>query len=416
VNDRPKPSAPSDTEVDRLRRRVAELDAAAAEHQRAEHQLEHDARLKQAELQLSQDTARAVLESASEGIILIDTTGRIMLVNTAAERMFGHSRAELLGKPLEILLPERIRRDHVGHRTGYFAEPRIRPMGIGLDLSGRRRDGTEFPVEISLSHVKSVEGGIAIAFITDITERKRVEMQLQRQREVLYQNEKLAALGTMAAGIAHEMNNPLGIITTRIEVMLLDAEQQQLPPQVLEDLQVLHRASQRVARIAASLRSFARHAPGDRIPLDLNTVVDESLQLMQKPLAADNVQIVTSLDRGLAPILGDATTLHQVLMNLLTNAREAMPTGGQVRIETGPAERPGWVRLLVADTGPGIPAEEVSKIFDPFFTTKRTGTGLGLSVTYGIIQEHGGTVDVQSRPGTGTTFILSFPTTSPAAL
>jgi signal transduction histidine kinase len=211
------------------------------------------------------------------------------------------------------------------------------------------------------------------------------------------------------------MNNPLGIITTRIEVMLLDAEQQQLPPQVLEDLQVLHRASQRVARIAASLRSFARHSPGDRVPLDLNAVVDESLQLMQKPLAADNVQIVASLDRGLAPILGDATTLHQVLMNLLTNAREAMPAGGQIRIETGPAERPGWIRLLVADTGPGIPAEEVSKIFDPFFTTKRAGTGLGLSVTYGIIQEHGGTVDVQSRPGTGTTFILSFPATSPAA-
>ena len=97
-------------------------------------------------------------------------------------------------------------------------------------------------------------------------------------------------------------------------------------------------------------------------------------------------------------------------MNLLTNAREAMPTGGQIRIETGPAERPGWIRLLVADTGPGIPAEEISKIFDPFFTTKRTGTGLGLSVSYGIIQEHGGTVDVQSRPGDGTTFIISFPT------
>jgi two-component system, NtrC family, sensor kinase len=232
---------------------------------------------------------------------------------------------------------------------------------------------------------------------------------------VLYQNEKLAALGTMAAGIAHEMNNPLGIITTRIEVMLLDAEQQQLPPGVLEDLQVLHRASQRVARIAASLRSFARHTPGDRVPLDLNAVVDECLQLMQKPLAADNVQIVASLDRTLPPILGDATTLHQVLMNLLTNAREAMPTGGQVRLETGPAERPSWVRLLVADTGPGIPAEEITKIFDPFFTTKRTGTGLGLSVSYGIIQEHGGTVDVQSRPGEGTTFIINLPTTIPAA-
>jgi signal transduction histidine kinase len=148
------------------------------------------------------------------------------------------------------------------------------------------------------------------------------------------------------------------------------------------------------------------------VPLGINGIVEESLQLLQKPLAADNVQIVASLDRTLPPILGDASTLHQVLMNLLTNAREAMPGGGQIHIETAPAERPGWLRLLVADTGPGIPAEEVSKIFDPFFTTKRTGTGLGLSVTYGIIQEHGGTVDVQSRPGAGTTFILSFPTTS----
>jgi two-component system, NtrC family, sensor kinase len=219
----------------------------------------------------------------------------------------------------------------------------------------------------------------------------------------------------MAAGIAHEMNNPLGIITTRIEVMLMDAEDQHLPPQVVEDLQVLHRASQRVARIAASLRSFARHTPGDRVPLDLNTVVDESLLLMQKPLAADNIQIVSRFDRTLPPIRGDATTLHQVLMNLLTNAREAMPEGGRIRIETSAAERPGWIRLLVTDTGSGIPAEEISKIFDPFFTTKRTGTGLGLSVTYGIIQEHGGTVDVQSRPEEGTTFILSFPAHSPAA-
>jgi PAS domain S-box-containing protein len=411
------PSSPSslDAEIARLSRRVAELEATAADHQLAEAQLARDARLSEAALRRSEDTARAVLESASEGIILIDAAGRMTLVNTAAERMFGYARSDLLGQPLEVLLPERSRRVHVTHRTDYFAGPRVRPMGIGLDLAGRRRDGTEFPVEISLSHVGPADGGVAIAFITDITERKRVEAQLQRQREVLYQNEKLAALGTMAAGIAHEMNNPLGIITTRIEVMLLDAEQQQLPAQVLEDLQVLHRASQRVARIAASLRSFARHTPGDRVPLDLNTIVEESLQLVQKPLAADNVQIVTRLDRTLPPILGDATTLHQVLMNLLTNAREAMPGGGQIRIETARGERPGWIRLIVTDTGAGIPAEDVSKIFDPFFTTKRTGTGLGLSVSYGIIQEHGGTVDVQSRPGAGTTFVIGLPTTSPLA-
>lgn len=367
----------------------------------------------EAALLKSEPMAQAILESATEGILLIDATGRIILANPAAERMFGYPRGGLLGRPLEILLPERLRGAHVGHRMGYFAGPRARPMGIGLDLYGRREDGAEFPVEISLSYVETPDGMLAMAFVTDISERKRAEAQLQRQREVLYQNEKLAALGTLSAGIAHEMNNPLGIMTTRIEVMLLDAEQQQLPAEVLEDLQVLHRACQRVARIAASLRSFARQSASERAAVDLNTIVDEALLLMQKPLGAENIRVLMRLDRTLSPVLGDANALHQVLMNLLTNAREAMPGGGEIRIETAPAERPGWVRLCVADTGPGIGEEEITKIFDPFYTTKRTGTGLGLSVSYGIIEEHGGTVDVTSRPGAGTIFTLDFPAMSP---
>jgi len=385
-------------ELEILRRRVAELEAAAAGHRHAEDRL-----------------TQALLESATEGIILIDASGRITLVNRAAERMFGYPRAELLGQTLEILLPDRTRAAHVDHRTGYFAGPRVRPMGIGIDLAGRRRDGTEFPVEISLSYVDTADGMLAMAFITDITERKRAEAELRQQRETLYQSEKMAALGTLSAGIAHEMNNPLGIITTRIEVMLLDAEGQHLPPQVVEDLTVLHRASQRVARIAASLRSFARQSPGERGAVDLNAVVEETLLLMQKPLAADNIRIFTTLAGGLPPVHGDANALHQVLMNLVTNAREAMTGGGEIHVETSVmAERPGWIRLTVADTGPGIPPETMSRIFDPFFTTKRSGTGLGLSVTYGIIEDHGGRVEVQSPPGGGTTFTLSFPAMSAA--
>jgi PAS domain S-box-containing protein len=400
---------PLAVELTRLRRRLSELEKAAADHQRTEQRLASDAQESLAALRRSEATAQAILESASEGILLVDTSGRITLANAAALRMFGYDHAELIGQPLEILLPDRIRVAHADHRMAYFAEPRVRPMGIGLDLSGRRRDGAEFPVEISLSSVETSDGVVAMAFITDITERKRAEGQLQRQREVLYQNEKLAALGTLSAGIAHEMNNPLGIMTTRIEVMLLEAEEQQLPPQVLEDLQVLHRAGQRVARIAASLRSFARQSAGERQPVELGTIVDEALLLMAKPLAADNVRVRTSLDRSLPPIVADVTAMHQVLMNLLTNAREAMPDGGTIDVETSPAERPGWVRLRVADTGTGIPTEAISKVFDPFYTTKRTGTGLGLSVTYGIIEEHGGTIDVRSQPGLGTTFTLEFP-------
>jgi PAS domain S-box-containing protein len=324
--------------------------------------------------------------------------------------MFGYDPDELLGQPLEVLLPDRLHDTHRDHRARYFAGPRVRPMGSGLDLAGRRKDGTELPVEISLSYVQSSEGMSAMALITDITERKRVEAQIQRQRETLYQSEKLAALGTLSAGIAHEMNNPLGIITSRIEVMLLDAEEHNLPTQVLEDLQVLHRATQRVARIATNLRSFARQTPREHARVDLNAVVQETLLLMQRPLEVDGIRLTTRLDPTLAPILGDASTLQQVLLNLVTNAREAMASGGEIRIETSPAAAPtDWVQLVIDDTGPGISPEELSKVFDPFYTTKKTGTGLGLSVSYGIIQDHHGTVDVQSVPGRGTTFVLAFP-------
>lgn len=398
-------------EVRSLRRLIATLETAAVEQRQTELRLLKEAQVSDAALKRSEATGQALLESASEGIVLVNASGRITLVNAAAERMFGYDHDELLGQPLEILLLERVRGAHAEHRARYFAGPRVRPMGTGLDLAGRRRDGSEFPVEISLSYVETSEGMTAMALVTDITERKRVEAELQRQRDTLYQTEKLAALGTLSAGIAHEMNNPLGIITSRIEVMLLDAEQQNLPTQVLEDLQVLHRATQRVARIATNLRSFARQTPREHTRVDLNAVVAETLLLMQKPLEVDGITLITSLDPGLRPILGDANTLQQVLLNLVTNAREAMASGGgEIRIETRVvAERPGWMRVVIRDTGPGISPEELSKVFDPFYTTKRTGTGLGLSVSYGIIQDHHGTVDVQSVPGKGTTFILAFP-------
>ena len=397
-------------EVRELRRLVAALETAAIEQRRTEQRLLKEAVVSDAALRKSEATAQAVLESATEGILLINASGRITLVNAAAERMFGYDHDELMGQTLEVLLPDRIREMHREHRAGYFAGPRVRPMGSGLDLAGRRKDGTEFPVEISLSYVQAPEGMAAMALITDITERKRVEAQLRQQRETLYRTEKLAALGTLSAGIAHEMNNPLGIITSRIEVMLLDAEEQNLPTEMRDDLRVLHRATQRVARIATNLRSFARQAPREHAQIDLNAVVQETLLLMQKPLEVESIRLVTSLDPALAPIMGDASTLQQVLLNLVTNAREAMGSGGEIRIETGPAaERAGWVRMVIADTGPGISPEELSKVFDPFYTTKRSGTGLGLSVSYGIVQDHHGTVDVHSTPGRGTTFVLAFP-------
>ncbi len=398
----PEPSRQALIEqVRSLERRVAELEILAVDEAREVEGLKSESRGWQAALQDSEATTRALFDSASDGILLVAQSGRIVLANVGAERMFGYTRDELVGSELEMLLPEKARSGHVEHRHRYFAEPRVRPMGIGLDLAGRRRDGSEFPLEISLSYVEAKDGVLAVAFVIDITERKRVEAQLQQQQEVLFQNEKLAALGRFAAGVAHELNNPLGIISSRIELMLLEAADLQLPPSVVSDLEVLHRNTQRAAQIARSLRSFARPAAAEFVPVSLNAVVQETLLLMERPLITDGIHVAVDLDPSLPPILGDASTLHQVLVNLLANAREAMAGHGEIRIQSARDERQDQVRLVVADSGPGISPEEVPNIFDPFFTTKTDGTGLGLSLSHGIVQAHQGTIDVQSTVGGG---------------
>jgi signal transduction histidine kinase len=240
--------------------------------------------------------------------------------------------------------------------------------------------------------------------------RRRAEAELRHQREVLYHSEKLSALGRLVAGVAHEMNNPLGIISSRIELMLGEAEGQAFPAQHLEDLRVIHRNVLRVAGVAQALRSFARQSSGERRPVDLNTVVAETLLLVGKPMSTDNVRITTLLDQPLPTLLGDANALQQVLLNLLTNAREALTGGGEISIQTGrDPGRSGRVRLIVTDTGPGIPPEHLPHLFEPFYTTKPSGTGLGLAVSYGIVQNHLGTIDVHSVAGQGATFTLSFP-------
>jgi two-component system, cell cycle sensor histidine kinase and response regulator CckA len=349
------------------------------------------------------ETTRALFDSAAEGIMVVNDAGQIMRVNLRLAQMFGYAHGELMGQRVDILLPERFRTAHRSHRMSYFAAPRARSMGGGLDLFGCRKDGVEFPVEISLSPIETANGRLAMALVTDISERRSLE-QATRQRE------KLATLATLSAGIAHELNNPIGIISTRIELMLQEAASHALPDQVMEDLKVLHRNVQRVTAIAKGLLSFARQAPDEPLPLDVNAVIEETLLLLGRPLAKQGVQIKTTLDRTLGPIVGNGNALQQVLTNLLLNARDAMPRGGDVRIETAPEpDRVGWLRIIIVDTGDGMRPETVDRIWEPFYTTKTSGTGLGLSVAQKIIREHGGAIAVESAPGRGTTFTIVLP-------
>ena len=276
-------------------------------------------------------------------------------------------------------------------------------MGRDLVLAGRRRDGTEFPVEISLSYVETPEGILAMAFVTDITER----VELQRATR---QSEKLAALGTLASGIAHEINNPLGIISSRIELMLLEAESEPLPKAVVDDLLTVHKHAERVTRIAQGLLSFSRQSSSEMGIVDLNRVVEDTILLARGQIEKSGIAIDMTLAPALPSVRGNPNALSQVVLNLLTNARDAMPGGGRVVIATSPArDADGAVEIVVSDTGHGMTAETLSRIFDPFYTTKPTGTGLGLSIVYGIVHDHGGTITAESTPGEGTRFVVRLP-------
>ena len=354
-------------------------------------------------LRRSEATSRAFLESASESIVITSAAGAIVRINDKAEKMFGYERAELIGQPVEVLIPRRAREAHVAHRAGYMAAPRVRSMGRGLDLAGVRKDGTELPVEVSLSFVETDDGIRAIAFVTDISER----LAFQRAAR---QADKLAALGTLSAGIAHEINNPIGIITSRVEVMLLEAEGEELPAELRKDLEVILRHARRVASITQGLLSFARQSSGVRAAVNLNRIVEEILQLVRRDMDRARVQVTLRRDEALPEIVADANAIGQVLLNLLTNARRAMPDGGgEITIETAYDPKARSVRLIVRDTGSGIAPDVLPKIFDPFFTTKPDGTGLGLSVSHGIIHDHQGSVDVESLVGKGTTFTVTLP-------
>jgi PAS domain S-box-containing protein len=352
------------------------------------------------------DTNRALFESAAEGIVVVSPNGHIVRANQRAAQMFGYAQEELAGLEIERLLPERFRVTHGAHRAGFFNAPRTRPMGVGLDLFGLRKDGREFPIEIGLSAITTTEGQLGMAMITDISERRSIEQAAR-------QHERLAVLATLSAGIAHELNNPIGIVSTRLELMLDEAESHALPEEVVKDLNVLYRNVQRVSRIAKGLLSLAKQSAEEPRTFNLNNVIEETLFLMGRMLSKESIGVGLTLDRTLGPLMGDPNAFQQVVTNLLLNARDAMPGGGHIQVETGrDPERAGWLRLIVTDSGAGMSPEVLEKIWEPFFTTKASGSGLGLSVSAKIIREHGGTVEVRSKPEYGTTFTIYIPAQS----
>jgi PAS domain S-box-containing protein len=346
-----------------------------------------------------------LVEGANALIVALDTAGRVTAFNRAAERLTGRPREDVLGRDwCDVMVPES-HRDELRAINATFMR-----TGAPVEHESEVLTATEESRTIAWRYglVRGEDTAVGLlAFGIDVTDRRRAEAEREALTQGARRAEKLAALGTLAAGLAHELNNPIGIMSSRIELMLLEGAAV-LSDEVREDLRVLHRQTQRVARITQGLLSFARRSSGERAPVDLNHVVRETLSLVQSQIAKAGVRLSVDLAAELPAILGDADTLQQVVLNLVTNARDALAGGGDIAIKTRVRER-SCVELVVTDTGPGIAPQDLPRVFDPFFTTKTTGTGLGLAITHGIVNEHHGTIDVESAPGQGTRFILTFP-------
>ena len=381
---------------------------------------------------------RGLLEAAPDAMVCVDADGRIVLVNAQTERLFGYGREELTGQLVEMLVPEVIRAGHPARRAAYVADPRPRQMGEGLELAGRRRDGSTFPAEISLSAIDAGDSILVMAAVRDV--RERLELQAERERlktqaerdrleRQLHQSQRLESLGQLAGGVAHDFNNLLAVISNYAAFVAEDIDgktPQQEWQAVREDIQQIQQAAERAAGLTHQLLAFARRDVIQPRALDLNRVIEGVEQLLVRTLG-EHVELSTGLAAGLQPVLADPGQIEQVLVNLAVNARDAMPGGGKLIVATAStsidedhaASRFGlpvgpYVSLKVSDTGTGMPQDVIDRAFEPFFTTKAKGegTGLGLATVYGIVTQLGGYVQIYSEPGLGTTFTILLPETS----
>ncbi|MEA2697806.1 MAG: two-component system, cell cycle sensor histidine kinase and response regulator CckA [Myxococcales bacterium] len=370
-------------------------------------------------LRASRAYLSAVIASALDGIVTIDVEARIMDFNPAAEKMYGHAAADVMGKPvLDVVVSPESRDRQLANLSRWEATGQFGVLLPRQELMAVRADGTRFPVELTL--VRLSEGPVRyVGFIRDLTDMKRVDNERRRLEEQLRHAQKMDAVGRLAGGIAHDFNNLLSVVLGFTELSLISVPSEDLA----DNLREIKKAADRAVGLVRQLLAFSRRQVLSPRILNPNDVLS-NMEGLLRGLIGEPIELSLGLSPDVGQIKADPGQIEQMILNLVMNAREAMLDGGLLRIETtvadldegrippGSEARPGsFVRLVVQDSGTGMSDEVRAHVFEPFFTTKRTGkgTGLGLSTVYGIVTQSGGIVHFTTALGEGTRFEVFLP-------
>jgi two-component system sensor kinase FixL len=357
---------------------------------------------------------QALFDAAVDAIIMIDHLGTIRSLNRSAELLFGYAATEAVGRNISLFMPTEQAALHDGHLQRYVATRAPNVIGTGRDVIARRKDGSEFPARLSVGLVPNSEPPRFVGFVHDLTQRREIEADGRRAEARLAQVARYAALGEMAAGIAHELNQPLSAIATYAQACdrMLGAPAPDMP-EIRNALKQVTAQALRAGEIIRKLRHLVGNREIERIDSDLNAVVEELITLAGTDLRNHHATLDFALTPALAAVSIDRVQVQQVLLNLLRNAMEALDdaSGAEREIVIGTrAVDDDEVEVYVRDRGHGVPTDVAQRMFDPFFTTKRSGTGLGLAISKTIARAHRGTLGHRSHALSGTEFFLRLPT------
>jgi PAS domain S-box-containing protein len=355
----------------------------------------------------------AVVRTALDAIIVVDEGGYVISINPAAEAMFGYSAAEAVGRSIgELIVPDHHRAAHEAGMARYHATRVPHVLGRRVLMEARCRDGRIIPVELAITEVELPDGRLFTAHLRDLSSEHAAAAEIERQREALYQNEKLAAIGSLLAGVAHELNNPLSVVLGQASMLREEMEANSRGPGMLERATAIEGAAERCARVVRSFLSIARQRKAEKSVFELTELLDASLELVAYGLSSNGIQVIRDYG-GTFQVFADRDQVQNIVVNLLVNAMQALDgVDWQRRIHISAQLDPGRGLLVtIDDNGPGIPENIAGRIFDPFFTTKPqgVGTGIGLAISRGLAEAQGGQLTMAASRQGGAAFELVLP-------